>query len=82
MQKKRHYTRFTRNSAVANIALEREEKKKRKRNCYNTGYSYFVLQERRRAGLTLLSELNETRCWHCNSSLDISFFKFLTSLKR
>ena len=63
---KRHYIRSTRNSAVANIALEREDKKEKKRNCYNTGYwvfgapgtpphrAYFVERTRRSSVLVAL----------------------------
>ena len=38
------------------------------------GYSHLVLQERRRTGLTFLSERDAVlSLWHYNSSLDISF---------
>ena len=71
----------TRNSVVNNIALEMEGKKK-KRNCYNTGYSCLVLREPRRTGLTFLSERDVVLSLSRYNSLRWIFFWFLKSLKR
>ena len=67
-------------SAVLNIALEKEGKKKEKKSYCNTGYSYLVTHpstDLAEQGLTLLNRRNMLlSLWYSDSTLNAFFLNF------
>ena len=67
-------------SAVLNIVLEKEGKKKEKKSYCNTGYSYLVTHPSTNAGEQGLTLLNRRSVllslWYTDGALN-AFFKFL-----